>query len=104
MATLVALMLKEEAWRSLLTKLPYPYSKTWGWISDDRGLFQYGRATFEMSLLQTAWNSFLDDWTFQQDNAPYRMTRSAKAWMENQNIRAMPWPDPSPDLKPIENL
>lgn len=64
------------------------------------------RATLENSLLPSAGKLFpaSNDWIFQQDNAPCHTARSVKAWMENQNIRTMPWPAQSPDLNPIENL
>lgn len=64
------------------------------------------RATLENSLLPSAGKLFpaSNDWIFQQDNAPCHTARSVKAWMENHNIRTMPWPAQSPDLNPVENL
>lgn len=64
------------------------------------------RATLEKGLLPSAGKLFpsSDDWMFQQDTAPHHSARSIKVWMENQNVRPMPWPAQSPDLNPTEDL
>ena len=42
-------------------------------------------------------------WIFQQDNDP-KLSKSTHKWLTEHNIKLLPWPSPSPDLNPIENL
>lgn len=44
------------------------------------------------------------DFFFQQDNAPCHKTNAIKKWMEENEVRVLPWPAQSPDLSPIEPL
>ena len=61
-----------------------------------------------VNLIGSALPQFLDDlsadhdcdWYFQQDNAPCHTLN----WLEDQQIRLLPWLPASPDLNPIENL
>lgn len=46
----------------------------------------------------------MDDWMFQDDNAPCHRARLVKRWMEENEVRTINWPAQSPDLNPIENL
>ncbi len=41
---------------------------------------------------------------FQHDNAPPHACRHTRDFLENREIRVLPWPLQSPDLNPIENL
>ena len=42
--------------------------------------------------------------TFQQDNACHHTAQLTTAYMQQNNIRLLPWPAVSPDLSPIEQL
>ena len=42
--------------------------------------------------------------TFQQDNARPHTAQLTTAYMQQNNIRLLPWPAVSPDLSPIEQL
>jgi transposase len=41
---------------------------------------------------------------FQQDNARAHTARATMDFLQQHNIRTMPWPALSPDLNPIEHL
>jgi len=57
----------------------------------------------DVLLLCTEWNMSLKS-TFQQDNDPKHTSKSAKNRFTQNRIDAMPWPAPSSDLNPNENL
>jgi hypothetical protein len=44
------------------------------------------------------------DWKFIQDNAPCHDSKMTRAFIETENIHAIPWPSNSPDLNVIENV
>ena len=41
---------------------------------------------------------------FQQDLMPAHSARSTMRWLEDHDIKVLPWPANSPDLNPFENL
>ena len=41
---------------------------------------------------------------FQQDNARPHVARATTAYLQQHNIRVLPWPALTPDLNPIEHL
>lgn len=43
-------------------------------------------------------------WRLQHDNDPKHSSKLVKKWLSENNIRVLPWPAPSPDLNPIENV
>ena len=45
-----------------------------------------------------------NQYTFQQDNAAIHTSNVTKDFFFNHGIMVLPWPSPSPDLKPMENL
>lgn len=45
-----------------------------------------------------------NDFVFQQDNDPKHTSHLVKNYLQNQQIKVLPWPPQSPDLNPIENL
>ena len=55
-------------------------------------------------LLDNANVVLLDDFIFQQDNAPCHTARKTMEFLESRNLTLLPWPPLSPDLSPIENL
>lgn len=46
----------------------------------------------------------LDNYIFQEDNAPIHTAKIVKKWKIDNNIINLPWPAQSPDINPIENL
>ncbi len=46
----------------------------------------------------------LQDWIFQQDNAPAHVAHENHDYLSNHNISLLPCPANFPDLYPIENL
>lgn len=46
----------------------------------------------------------LDEYIFQQDNAPCHKSKKTLNFFEQNNVNLMIWPAQSPDLNPIENL
>ena len=42
--------------------------------------------------------------TFQQDSAPCHVSKRARAWFAENEIKLLQWPGNSPDINPIENL
>jgi hypothetical protein len=43
-------------------------------------------------------------WIFMQDNASIHRSHSTRAWLQDHNVRVLPWPARSPDMNPIENM
>ena len=41
---------------------------------------------------------------FMQDGAPYHTAKNTKDWLAKEGIKCLPWPSPSPDMNPIEDL
>ena len=58
----------------------------------------------ENYLLPYGHNVMLDNWVFQQDNAPIHVSTKTRNWMEVHDIKLMDWPSKSPDLNPMENM
>ncbi|GBM02370.1 Transposable element Tc3 transposase [Araneus ventricosus] len=46
----------------------------------------------------------VENWKYQQDNAPIHLSNSTKNWFQVNNVGTLKWPATSPDLNPIENL
>ena len=46
----------------------------------------------------------LEDFIFQQDNAPAHSSKLIKKFFEENKIKLLPWPAQSPDLNPFENF
>ena len=46
----------------------------------------------------------INNYLFQQDNAPPHSAKSTVQWAKNNNISILKWPPCSPDCNPIENL
>jgi transposase len=46
----------------------------------------------------------LNEFIFQQDNAPPHSSKLIQNFFNENNINVLPWPAQSPDLNPIENL
>jgi transposase len=44
------------------------------------------------------------DWVFQRDNVRTHTANIVKNYLNNANIKVLPWPSQSPDLNPIENV
>ena len=45
-----------------------------------------------------------NDYYFQEDNVPCHTAKTTKRFIEEKQIRRLPWPASSPDLNPIEHL
>lgn len=82
-----------------------------GWRGKSDLAFLDGKQNSEK--YQTTLNDFLlpcgariggDRWKFMQDNAPIHASASTTAWLNDHDIRVLPWPARSPDLNPIENM
>lgn len=58
----------------------------------------------ETSLLPFIHRLGIEEWTFQQDNAPIHKARVTGEWFQEHRLNVMEWPAKSPDLNPIENL
>ena len=43
-------------------------------------------------------------WTFQHDNDPKHTSHAVKSWLDENQVNVMPWPAPSADLNPSENI
>ena len=46
----------------------------------------------------------LNDFIFQQDNAPSHTSKLLKNFFQENDIKLLPWPANSPDINPIENI
>lgn len=44
------------------------------------------------------------DFIFMHDGAPCHTAKSVTKFLEEKNIKTLPWPGNSPDMNPIENL
>ncbi|GBN23092.1 hypothetical protein AVEN_137779-1 [Araneus ventricosus] len=49
-------------------------------------------------------NFLLENWKYQQDNAPIHSSNSTNNWLQVKNVETLKWPAKSPDLNPIKNL
>ena len=56
------------------------------------------------NLVNSAKMMGIQDFIFQQDNAPAHSSKLIKKYFEENQIKLLPWPAQSPDLNPIENL
>jgi transposase len=84
---------------------------SFGWYGKSELCFIDGKMNAEgyRKVLQNHLLSFgsaipIDDWVFQQDNAPAHRAKANFAWFKRHKINVLPWPSKSPDLNPIENL
>ena len=63
---------------------------------------------YQQILLQNLIDSVnamgLDNFIFQQDNAPVHTSKFLKTFFKENDIELLPWPANSPDLNPIENI
>ena len=75
-------------------------SEVEGWMDAEQYV-----AILEGELLQSMEDSGIptDKVIFQQDNDPKHISRRAKIWFEEHNIKLLDWPAQSPDLNPIEH-
>lgn len=46
----------------------------------------------------------VENFKYQQDNAPIHSSNSTKNWFQDNNVETLNWPPKSPDLNPTENL
>lgn len=45
-----------------------------------------------------------NNFIYQQDNCPVHTARTVTNWMQQHNIRVLPWASCSPDINPMENM
>ena len=63
------------------------------------------KETLENNLLPfVAKTTNIEEFIFQDDNAPAHRHRNVKEWFKDHNIQTLDWHAQSPDLNPIENL
>ena len=55
-------------------------------------------------LIPWMYQKNMDNYIFQQDNAPPHSAKSTIEWAKESNITILEWPPCSPDCNPIENL
>ena len=86
----------------------------WGWISArGPGVCQIVQGRLNAPLYCNILNQVMipsvdavygQDFIFQQDNAPIHKARIVQNYLEENQIRVLPWPSKSPDINPIENV
>jgi len=64
----------------------------------------YYQEVLNIGLLDCAQRIGGRNFIFMQDNAPIHTAGSTMAWLDDHNIRVLPWPPRSPDMNPIENV
>ena len=55
-------------------------------------------------MLPSAWQLFLDQFLFKDDNAPCHRAKLVTNWKRHNNLITLDWPAQPPYLNPVKNL